>query len=166
MLPYHQSLVYFIMLATRDGDGRLADLFLTFEDALDVIRKVHNLTCGMPKIVYLVGWHHEGHDSKYPDWNEVNRHLKRAQDDMARDSLRWMMRAARRYGATVSLHVNMFDAYRDSPLWDEYAAQDLPLLARPGHRRDLGMSERIPRGSLRRLAAVGVDRRHRDRRPA
>ncbi len=125
LLPYHQSLVYLMMLATRGGDGKMDKLYLTFEQALDAIRKIHNLTCGIPQIVYLIGWHHEGHDSKYPDWSEVNRHLKRPQDATARDSLRWLIREARRYRATVSLHLNMFDAYPDSPLWDEYAAKDI-----------------------------------------
>jgi hypothetical protein len=125
LLPYHQSLVYLIMLATRDGTGKMDKLYLTFEQALDAIRKVHNLTCGIPQIIYLVGWHHEGHDSKYPDWSEVNRHLKRPQDATALDSLRWLIREARQYNATVSLHLNMFDAYQDSPLWDEYVAKDI-----------------------------------------
>ncbi len=124
-LPYHQSLVYLMMLATRDGTGRLDKLYLTFEQALDAIRKVHHLTCGIPQIVYLIGWHHEGHDSKYPDWGEVNRHLKREQDATALDSLRWLIREARRYNCTASLHLNMFDAYADSPLWDEYVAHDV-----------------------------------------
>jgi hypothetical protein len=125
LLPYHQSLVYFVMLATRGGDGRMDQLYLTFEQTLDAIRKVYNLTCGIPQIVYIIGWHHEGHDSKYPDWSEVNPHLKRAGDATALDSLRWLIRAARQYNATVSLHLNMFDAYQDSPLWDEYVAQDI-----------------------------------------
>lgn len=125
LLPYHQSLVYLIMLATRGGDGRTDKIYLTFEQALDAIRKVHNLTCGIPQIVYLIGWHHEGHDSKYPDWSEVNRHLKRDADATALDSLRWLIREARQYNCTVSLHLNMFDAYRDSPLWDLYVEKDI-----------------------------------------
>jgi len=125
LLPYHQSLVYLIMLATRDGGGKMDKLYLTFEQALDAIRKVHNLTCGIPQIIYLIGWHHEGHDSKYPDWSEVNPHLKRSQDATALDSLRWLIREARQYNCTVSLHLNMFDAYTDSPLWDLYVEKDI-----------------------------------------
>lgn len=132
LLPYHQSLVYLIMLATRGGDGGMDKLYLTFEQALDAIRKVRNLTCGIPQIIYLIGWHHEGHDSKYPDWGEVNPHLKRPQDATALDSLRWLIREARRYNATVSLHLNMFDAYQDSPLWDEYVARDIIAKDREG----------------------------------
>lgn len=125
LLPYHQSLVYLIMLATRDGSGKLEKLYLTFEQALDAMRKVCHISCGIPQIVYLIGWHHEGHDSKYPDWSQVNPHLKRPQDATALDSLRWLIREARRYNTTVSLHLNMFDAYTDSPLWDLYVEKDV-----------------------------------------
>ena len=125
LLPYHQSLVYLIMLATRDGSGQMDHLYLTFEGAIEAIRKVHNLTAGIPQIIYLIGWHHEGHDSKYPDWSEVNPHLKREQDETSLDSLRWLIREARQYNAAVSLHLNMFDAYQDSPLWDLYVEKDI-----------------------------------------
>lgn len=125
LLPYHQSLVYLIMMATRDGSGKMDNLYLTFEQTLEAIRKVHNLTSGIPQIVYVIGWHHEGHDSKYPDWSEVNRHLKREADATALESLRWLIREARAYNATVSLHMNMFDAYQDSPLWDLYVEKDI-----------------------------------------
>jgi len=125
LLPYHQSLVYLIMNCTRDGDGNVEEVFLTFEQTLDVIRRVHNLTCGIPQVAYVIGWHHEGHDSKYPHWGEVNRHLKRDRDDTALESLRWLIREARAYDCTVSLHLNMFDAYEDSPLWDLYVERDI-----------------------------------------
>ena len=35
------------------------------------------------------------------------------------------MREARKYHTIVSLHINMTDAYDDSPLWDEYVKHDL-----------------------------------------
>lgn len=125
MLPYHQSLVYLTMICTRGGDGSVDKVYLTFEDTLEMMRKIHNLTCGVPQINYLVGWHHEGHDSKYPDWSEVNRHLKRDCDKTALESLRWLIREARKYNSTVSLHLNMMDAYQDSPLWNEYVEKDI-----------------------------------------
>ena len=125
LLPYHQSLTYLIMMATRDGSGKMDKLYLNFEQTLNAIRKVHNLTAGIPQIVYVIGWHHEGHDSKYPDWSEVNPHLKRDCDETALDSLSWLIREARQYNATVSLHLNMFDAYQDSPLWDLYVEKDI-----------------------------------------
>ena len=29
------------------------------------------------------------------------------------------------YNTTVSLHLNMFDAYEDSPLWEQYVKNDI-----------------------------------------
>jgi hypothetical protein len=131
--PYHQTLVTKIFLAwkrdnDRRGPSRVVDgssVYLGFEEALEVIRRLDRLTLGIPKIVYLVGWQHDGHDSKYPDWSVVNPRLKRPQDATAEDSLRWLMEEAFRHHTTVSLHVNMFDAYVDSPLWDTYRRHDI-----------------------------------------
>ena len=131
---YHQTLVMKLFLG-MEGEPveRLAkepmflkphDVFHTFEEALDIMRKTDQVTRGMPKIIYLVGWQKGGHDHGYPDWSEVNPRLKRAQDATALDSLRWLIREGRKYHTTVSLHLNMVDAYQQSPLWDEYVAKD------------------------------------------
>lgn len=117
---YHQSLVYKIFCAHKPDK-----VMVRFEEALDIIRKVHAMTRGLKQIVYLVGWQYDGHDSKYPAWFEVNHRLKRAGDSQARDSLLWLMREARDYNAVVSLHINMCDAYENSPLWREYEKEDL-----------------------------------------
>jgi hypothetical protein len=98
---------------------------LTFEQALEVIRKMDCLTVGIPKIVYLVGWQYNGHDSKYPAWGEVNPKLKRPQDNTALESMQWLMAEAFKYNTTVSVHINMMDAYDDSPLWNAYTANDI-----------------------------------------
>ena len=148
LLEWHQKYVYRIMHAVRGGtgtesadpemaanrppdhryvfgDGRIANLYLTFEEGLEVIKRVHDITCGTPQIVLLTGWQFEGHDSKYPSWARVNKHLKRPQDQTALDSLRWLIREARKYNCLATLHINMFDAYEDSPLFDMYAAKDI-----------------------------------------
>jgi len=148
MLPWHQKYVYRIMHAVRGGtgtrsadpamaaarppghryvfgDGKIAEIFVTFEEGLEVVRRVHNATCGVPQIVLLTGWQYEGHDSKYPSWAEVNRHLKRPEDETARASLRWLIREARQYNCLATLHINMFDAYEDSPLFEEYVEKDI-----------------------------------------
>src|SRR5437899_1264543 len=67
---YDQSLVMKIFLAERTDQGRDCKVHLTFEQALEVIERVDRITCGAPKIVYLVGWQYNGHDSKYPAWAE------------------------------------------------------------------------------------------------
>lgn len=125
LLPYHQSLVYKVMNCIKDANGNMKEVFLTFEQTLDAIRKMYHMTCGIPQVLYLTGWQYEGHDSKYPSWAEVNRHLMRAEDDTPAESLRWLMREARKYNALVSLHINMFDAYPESPLWDLYVEKDI-----------------------------------------
>lgn len=129
---YDQTLVLKLMLsqALFDGpykrkDNGKSEVFLDFAAALEVIKRIDRLTLGIPKIIYLAGWQYNGHDSKYPAWFEVNPGLKRAQDPDALTSLKWLMQEARRYHTTVSVHINMFDAYEDSPLWNEYLAKDI-----------------------------------------
>lgn len=130
---YHRTLVMKLFLCWKlsndhRGPNKVIDgsnVFLTFEDTLEIIKKLDNITLGVPKIVYLVGWQHNGHDSKYPDWSVVNHRLKRAQDPTALDSLKWLMAEGFKYHTTVSLHINMFDAFKDSPLWDTYMANDI-----------------------------------------
>lgn len=121
---YSQTWVTKIALAVPDKQGG-CEVRLTFEQALEMIRQSDNLSLGVPKIVYLVGWQYNGHDDKYPAFFEVNEHLKRPGDASGLESLRWLMREARRYNTIVSLHINMTDAYDDSPLWPEYVANDL-----------------------------------------
>ncbi len=91
-----------------------------------------SLTLGIPKIIYLVGWQVGGHDWGYPDWGPVDPVLKRPQDASALDSLKWLVQEARQYHTTVSLHINMYDAYASSPLWEEYLARDVIARDRRG----------------------------------
>ncbi|MCX6997468.1 MAG: endo-alpha-N-acetylgalactosaminidase family protein [Kiritimatiellaeota bacterium] len=147
---YHQTLVMKLFLG-MDGDPveRLAndrvlskkghEVLYTFEQALEIFRKTDNLTRGMPKIIYLVGWQKGGHDHGYPAWSEVNPRLKRQQDATALDSLRWLIREARKYNTTVSLHINMSDAYKHSPVWDEYLAKDCIARNASGQLHTLGI---------------------------
>ncbi|MDR3269149.1 MAG: endo-alpha-N-acetylgalactosaminidase family protein [Tannerella sp.] len=133
---YHQTLMMKLFLSEVEAvpgegiqikvrDGGESKVVVTFEQALEIIRKVDHLTLGIPKIVYLVGWQYNGHDSKYPAWGEVNPKLKRPQDATALESMQWLMAEAFKYNTAVSVHINMFDAYDDSPLWDTYVANDI-----------------------------------------
>ena len=121
---YDQTLVMKIFLAEKEPNEG-CKVHLTFEQALEVIRKLDNLTCGIPKIVYLVGWQHNGHDSMEPDWSVVNPRLKRDEDATALDSLKWLMAEAFKYHTAVSLHINMLDATADSLLWSAYVQHDI-----------------------------------------
>lgn len=122
---YHQALVdkMWIGFKANRKTGAPAQLLNSVDQAIERFRRMSHLTRGIPHITYLTGWQHDGHDSKYPDWSEVNPRLKRPGDATARDSLIWLMREARKYNTTVSLHLNMTDAYDSSPLWDEYVAK-------------------------------------------
>lgn len=66
----------------KENPGK-SKVSLTFRDALDYIKKIDNITQGITKIYYLVGWQYLGHDDKYPDFFEVNRALKRPEDETA-----------------------------------------------------------------------------------
>jgi hypothetical protein len=129
---YHQTLTMKLFMSQahydevhKRKDNGISEVFLTCEQSLDIIRRMDNLTLGIPKIVYLVGWQYNGHDSKYPAWFEGNEKLKRPGDKNALESLKWLMHEASKYNTTVSLHINMFDAYEDSPLWDTYVENNI-----------------------------------------
>lgn len=107
LIDYDRTLVMKIFLASKADGGMGCTVHLNFEEALDVIRRLDVITCGVPKVVYLVGWQFNGHDSKYPALSEVNARLKWKDDATAVESLRWLIRAGRRYNTTISLHINM-----------------------------------------------------------
>lgn len=117
---YHQTLTMKMFMADRNGN-----VFTTFEQALGIIEKVDRLTRGIPKIIYLVGWQYDGHDTGYPALDVVNVKLKRNNDARAEDSLIWLMKEAARFHTTVSLHINLLDASEESPLWQEYIDKDV-----------------------------------------
>ena len=122
---YNQTLVMKFFLCHRDDHGNVRKVYLTFSDALEVAKRIDTLTLGLPKIAYLVGWQYSGHDSKYPSWDVVNERLKRPEDATALDSLKWLIKEAKAYHTTISLHINMIDAFEESPLWSEYLARDI-----------------------------------------
>ena len=121
---YSKTLVMKMGLSVVKSDGStlvLCDL----DKALKLISETDNLTLGVNKIIYLVGWQYNGHDDKYPAFFEVNPAFRRPGDPDARTSLIWLMAQAEKYHTTISLHINMTDAYEDSPLWQEYVNNDL-----------------------------------------
>ncbi len=121
---YSQTLVMKMALCVVNPDGS-PNVLCDFERAMELIKLTDNITLGVPKIIYLVGWQYNGHDDKYPAFFEVNPALKRPGDSDARESLLWLMKEAKKYHTTVSLHINMTDAYDNSPLWKEYVDNDM-----------------------------------------
>ena len=133
---YHKTLVLKIWNGMDDipwsklyitGGSELNDpsRMCTFEETLEVIRKTDNLTRGIPKIVYLEGWQEGGFEHLWPAWDKVNSKLKREEDETALESLRWLIREAKKYNTVVSLHLDPVIALPDSPLWDEYVEKDI-----------------------------------------
>ena len=134
---YSQVWTTKMFLSKPDGKGG-SNVSITFEQALDIIRKADYLTLGVPKIIYLVGWQYNGHDDKYPAFFEVNPALKRSCDESALESLRWLMKEAKKFNTVVSLHINMTDAYDDSHLWKEYVENDLISKSKNGNLKVIG----------------------------
>ena len=121
---YSQTLTMKLYLATPIDKDNSA-VRLRFDEALDLIKQIDGLTVGIPKIIYLVGWNYMGHDDRYPAWNVVNPNLCWSGSTDAAGDLNRLIREARGYNTTVSLHLNSTDAYEDSPLWDLYTKNDL-----------------------------------------
>ena len=120
---YHQTLVLKIFnLRHPDVDS---GYICTFEETLEIVRKTDNLTREIPKILYLQGWQQGGFDMLFPAWNMVDPRLKRDEDETALESLRWLIREAKKYNTIVSLHIDMVQARVNSPLWDEYVEKDI-----------------------------------------
>ena len=141
-IDYSMTLVMKIGISIPDIKNGGTKIINTFDQALEIIKAADELSLGIPKVVYLVGTQYNGHDDKYPSLFEVNKALKRPGDKSAKESLVWLMNEAKKYQTIVSLHINMTDAYDDSPLWDEYVKNDLisktasGRLMRIGHYND------------------------------
>ena len=125
---YHESAVYKIYLKSKDE----RNVRTTLDQAMEFIRATHEFSGGLHQVVYLVGWQYDGHDSKFPAWDNVGEQCRSSFSQDPRASLRAMMREARKYNADVSLHINMDDAYTNSPLWSTYAENDLLCKGKDG----------------------------------
>jgi hypothetical protein len=129
---YTKTFTTKIYLAGPTPDQKGSYVSTTFSEALDVIKDIDAMTLGVHKIIYLVGWQYLGHDSKYPAWHEVNESLKRFKDKTALDSLLWLFAEAEKYNTTLSLHINMWNAFDNSPLWQTYLDAGLITLDENG----------------------------------
>lgn len=105
---------------------------LTFSDALEYIKKIDNITQGITKIYYLVGWQYLGHDDKYPDFFEVNEALKRPEDKTAYDSFKWFCEEAKKYHSVISVHINFNDAYDNAPSFGEFVKNNALIRKKNG----------------------------------
>ncbi len=121
---YSKTLWMKMFLAEPDFPNSRSRVYITFEQALEIIKTVDVLTQGIPKIVYLVGWQGLGHDDLYPAMDSVNPFLKRDCDNNAKDSLWWLFREAKKYHTVVSVHGNVSDAVEQTPLFEPLVKAD------------------------------------------
>jgi hypothetical protein len=124
IIDYSQTLTMKLFMAIPDENGG-SDVAIGFDEALEFIKQIDLLSLGIPKIIYLVGWNHMGHDNKYPSWEVVNPYLSSPGSTDAAADLNRLIKEARAYHTKVSLHLNSTDAYMDSPLWSTYKKNDL-----------------------------------------
>lgn len=130
---YDQMLTYKIVVDYCPNNAMPAR---TAAEVEDIMRRIDNLTRGIPKLVYLVGWQYRGHDTGYPSFGEVNKILKRSTDSSALEGLRWVMRQGPKYNTQVSLHVNFSDCYfDDNPLGPFYKERDIIVRSGDGTYR-------------------------------
>ena len=128
---YTKTMMMKLFMARPDGKGGSA-VECNFERAMEIVRQADALTLGAPKIIYLVGWQYNGHDDKYPDFTEVNPALKRPGDASALESMLWLMDEAKKYNTVISVHINLTDAYDNSPLMPEYRKNNALIRDRKG----------------------------------
>ena len=121
---YARTMWMKMYLATPDFGRRVSNVRIRFEDALEIIKTVDNLTQGIQKIVYLVGWQGLGHDDCYPEMHKVNDFLKREEDRDGRESLLWLIEQAKRYHTVVSVHGNLADEYGENESHPEFVTAD------------------------------------------
>lgn len=130
---YSQCMVMKLGMAVPDlkNEGK-SKVLLSFEDALEYIKKIDSITQGITKIYYLVGWQYLGHDDKYPDFFEVNEALKRKEDKTAYDSFKWLCNEAENYHSVVSVHINFNDAYENAPSFNDFVKAGALIRKRNG----------------------------------
>ena len=157
MRSYHNSMFMKFYMADPvkkpDTEGRISSVGtfvkMDFADVMDNIRKIDALTRGLEKVVYVVGWQYTGHDDGYPAFFKFNDALKRPSEATAHESfLAVQKEALQKYNTALSVHVNLTDAYYDSPLWDTYVANDLLSRKADGSYYKWGMIRGLPNNKV------------------
>jgi hypothetical protein len=104
---YRDSIWYKVFCASPKG------VFTTFQQALEIAKRIYYLSNGIPQIMYLVGWQYDGHDTGYPAMNKLNQKLG------SREDLLYLIRTAKKkYNCIVSVHANVDDSYEEHPQWN------------------------------------------------
>ena len=94
----------------------------TFEETLQLIKRISRITGNAKQIPALTGWQNRGMDSGWPYFDHVNDALG------GLPKLQWLASEARKYNAAISYHINIDDSNADTPGFD----RSIPVLA-DGH---------------------------------
>jgi len=105
---YRKTISYKLFLSWKEGL-----LVTNFDQAREMIRAISNVADGLPQLVYMAGWQFQGHDDKYPSVSQV---CNRAGGPYRLAKL--VNESWEKYNTLVSYHINIDDAYTDSPDWD------------------------------------------------
>jgi len=98
---------------------------------LEQIRKIDNVTRGIPKIILLCGWQQYVEtkatwDTQFPSFvTTSNDFTDGSIGATANDAIRWLMTEAKKYNTQVSFHLDYGLVQEHSVLWQEYVEQDL-----------------------------------------
>ncbi len=117
-----QTMVYRIMLRCALPEDRSN---MDMQAVATYMRKIDCITRGIPKVVVLGGYQKDGHDHTYPAWLPADDDFTAPGRRKGKEALLWLMEEAKKYNTTCTFHVNPFDAYEDSPVWNEYVEKDL-----------------------------------------
>jgi hypothetical protein len=108
------SIWYKIFLDHRDSGVKT-----TFSQAREIVEAIHNVTDGLPQMVYLVGWQEGGHDAQYPAMDSVNQRVGGI------TALRDLYEVSKKnYKALISYHTNIDDAYPENKDYDRNIMAD------------------------------------------
>ena len=117
-----QTLTFKIMLrCALENDHHNLDLGAVAK----YLQQIDCISRGLPKVVILGGFQQGGHDHTYPWWMPIDSTLYAPGGLKGKDALLWLMNEAKKYNTNCTFHVNPFDAYMDSPMWDMYVKKDL-----------------------------------------
>ena len=124
---YSKTLWMKMFLAKPDWEKNTSVVLIDFEQALDIIKAIDNITQGIKKIIYLVGWQGLGHDDCFPEMEVVNPYLKRDCDETSLESYIWLYEEAKKYNTVISVHGNVSDEYDVNPSHREFVDADAIL---------------------------------------
>jgi len=98
---------------------------------LEQIKRIDNVTRGIPKVILLCGWQQfvEGKvswDVQFPSFATTDKSfIDDSIGPTANDAIRWLMTEAKKYNTQVSFHLDFALVQEHSNLWQEYFDLDL-----------------------------------------